>query len=174
MKFTSLPSRVAALLITATVIAAVTSGCGKTNQTTEQSTNSGAGGQPAASAAAKPDTTNADAEKAATAAAQKWLAEIDNGQYTQSWQDASAAFQGAVSREKWESALDAVRKPLGNLESRHLESAQYTTRLPGAPAGTYVVMQFDTSFANKKSAVETVTFSLESDGNWKASGYYIK
>jgi hypothetical protein len=35
-------------------------------------------------------------------------------------------------------------------------------------------MQFDTSFANKKSAVETVTFMQEKDGNWKAAGYYIK
>jgi len=37
-----------------------------------------------------------------------------------------------------------------------------------------VVMQFDTSFSNKKSAVETVTFVQEKDGKWKAAGYYIK
>jgi hypothetical protein len=35
-------------------------------------------------------------------------------------------------------------------------------------------MQFDTSFENKKSAVETVTFMREKDGTWKAAGYYIK
>jgi hypothetical protein len=46
--------------------------------------------------------------------------------------------------------------------------------LPGAPAGQYVVMQFDSSFANKHSAVETVTFMLEEGGQWRAAGYFIK
>ena len=46
--------------------------------------------------------------------------------------------------------------------------------LPDAPAGKYVVLQFDTSFANKKEAVETVTPRLDADGTWKVSGYYIK
>lgn len=66
------------------------------------------------------------------------------------------------------------RKPLGGLESRHLDSAQFATDLPGAPDGKYVVMKFDTSFANKKSAIETVTFMLEKDGQWKVAGYFIK
>jgi hypothetical protein len=36
-----------------------------------------------------------------------------------------------------------------------------------------VVIQYDTSFANKKSAVETVTPLLDSDGQWRVSGYFI-
>lgn len=118
--------------------------------------------------------TNAAAEQAATAAAEKWLTEIDNGQYGQSWQDASSSFQTAITKQKWESALTVVRKPLGDLESRKLASARYTTKLPGAPDAQYVVMRFDASFANKKSAIETVTFTLEKDGQWKASGYFIR
>jgi opacity protein-like surface antigen len=114
------------------------------------------------------------AEHAATAAAQNWLKEIDGGQYAQSWQDASAFFQGKVPEQTWVSEITPVRRPLGELVSRNLDSAQYATQLPGAPEGQYVVMRFDTSFANKQSAVETVTFSLEQDGQWKASGYYIK
>jgi hypothetical protein len=46
--------------------------------------------------------------------------------------------------------------------------------MPGAPDGDYVVMQFDTRFANKQAAVETVTFMQEKHGTWKAVGYYIK
>jgi hypothetical protein len=34
-------------------------------------------------------------------------------------------------------------------------------------------MQFETSFANKKSAIETVTFMQEKDGQWKSAGYFI-
>lgn len=165
MKLKLLLSRRLAPVIMTAVMAAFISGCGKTNQTTEQN---------ATNETPKQSEGNQAAEKAATAAAQKWLAGMDNGQYGQSWLDASAFFQGAVPEQKWESALTAVRKPLGDLESRNLKSAEFAAHLPDAPAGKYVVMQFDTSFANKKSAIETVTFSLESNGEWKASGYYIK
>ena len=113
------------------------------------------------------------AERAATAAAQTWLAVIDNGEYGQSWQNASALFRNAITEDKWKTALETVRKPLGDLLSRTLKSAQAMTQLPGAPDGQYVVMQFNTSFANKKSAVETVTFMLEKDGQWRAAGYFI-
>jgi hypothetical protein len=36
------------------------------------------------------------------------------------------------------------------------------------------VIQFDTSFKNKKSAIETVTAMLDKDGKWRVSGYFIK
>lgn len=117
---------------------------------------------------------NVGAEKTATSAAQTWLTEIDNGDYTQSWQNASAFFQNAVTEEKWKTSMEMVRKPLGDFVSRKLKSAKATAELPGAPAGQYVVMQFETSFANEKFAIETVTFMLEKDGQWKSVGYFIK
>jgi len=117
---------------------------------------------------------NAGAEKAATTAAQTWLSEIDNGDYTQSWQEASAFFRSAVTKDKWKTSLETVRKPLGKLTSRKVKKAQSAASLPGAPDGQYVVVQFDTVFADKPSAVETVTFMLENDGQWRAAGYFIK
>ncbi|MGD0252812.1 MAG: DUF4019 domain-containing protein [Verrucomicrobiota bacterium] len=117
---------------------------------------------------------DAGAAKAATSAAQTWLAMIDQGDYVQSWQNASVFFQSAVTEEKWKSSMDTFRKPLGDLVSREVKSAQLMTELPGAPDGQHVVMQFETSFANKKSAIETVTFMQEKDGQWKSAGYFIK
>ena len=114
------------------------------------------------------------AEKAAASVAPSWLSQIDAGNYSNSWRDASAYFKGAVTENGFRDALARARKPLGKLLSRKLTKAQNATSLPGAPDGNYVVMQFDSSFANKKQAVETVTFMQEKDGKWKAAGYYIK
>jgi len=111
---------------------------------------------------------------AAVEPAQAWLRDIDNGNYAQSWTNAAALFQSAVTPEKWAEALQQVRKPLGSLISRKVKSAQETTSLPGVPDGRYIVMQFETAFANKQSAVETVTFMLEKDGQWRPAGYFIK
>ena len=69
--------------------------------------------------------------------------------------------------------LQGVRQPLGKTVSRQLASSHYETSLPGAPDGEYVVIQFNTVFDNKQSAVETVTSVLD-DGKWKVAGYFIK
>ncbi|MDR1280429.1 MAG: DUF4019 domain-containing protein [Opitutaceae bacterium] len=103
-----------------------------------------------------------------------WLGHIDNGRYAQSWRDASAGFKNAVTEADWEKALKSVRAPLGTLVKRQLQHRQQTSTLPGAPKGDYVVMQFATGFSRKKSAIETVTFARETDGAWRASGYFIK
>ena len=58
--------------------------------------------------------------------------------------------------------------------SRRVKSAEYRTSLPGVPDGKYVVVQFETTFQNKKGVVEIVTPMQEADGSWKVSGYYIR
>lgn len=115
-----------------------------------------------------------DKEKAAAGAAEKWVALVDEGKYAESWKEAAEYFKNAVKLEQWEQSLQAVRKPLGKLVSRKVKSRSYKTALPGAPDGEYVVIQFETSFENKKSAIETVTPIMDKDGTWKVSGYYIK
>ncbi len=117
---------------------------------------------------------SAEKEAQAVAAAKQWLALIDAGNYGASWETAAAYFKNAITKEKWAQTLTAVRQPLGALVSRELSSKTYMQSLPGAPDGEYVVIQFKTSFENKKSGVETVTPMLDSDGRWRVSGYYIK
>ena len=115
-----------------------------------------------------------EAERAAVAAAQNWLALLDRGRYAETWQQAGPVFQAAVAEGDSVATLGNDRRLLGELLSRKLKSGKLTKELPGAPDGPYVVMEFETSFANRKAAVETVTFKLEKDGRWKAAGYFIK
>jgi len=116
----------------------------------------------------------ANPKKEALAAAENWLALIDKGEYAESWKEAAEYFKTAISQNQWVSSLQAVRKPLGKLNSRTVKSKTYKTSLPGAPDGEYVVLQFTTSFENKKSALETVTPMKDKDGRWRVSGYFIK
>jgi hypothetical protein len=79
-----------------------------------------------------------------------------------------------VTKEEWKSKLRASRDPLGKMLSRKLKGATYTKTLPGAPDGEYVVVQYESSFEHKQSAVETITPMLDKDGMWRVSGYFIK
>lgn len=114
------------------------------------------------------------AEKAATKAANYWLSLIDGGSYAASWDVAAPVFKGAVQKAQWAKMLENTRAPLGKVVSRSVKSAVYTTSLPGAPDGQYVVIRYETSFEHKKSAIETVTPSLGDDGQWRISGYFIR
>ena len=117
-------------------------------------------------------------ESAEKATAQKstevWLALVDSGKYAESWDQAAELFKKQVTKQQWEKAIDAARSPLGKLDSRKLTSAQYSKTLPGAPDGEYVVVLFQSAFANKKSAIETLASMKDKDGQWRVSGYYIK
>jgi hypothetical protein len=111
---------------------------------------------------------------AAVKAAESWLGLVDAGDAAGSWNEAAELLKKAVTEKQWEQALKATRTPLGKLVSRKLTSADYSTSLPGAPDGEYVVIQFATSFENKKSAVETVTPMKDPDGTWRVSGYFVR
>ncbi len=122
-------------------------------------------------------------EDAAQAAGESWLGVVDAADYAGSWDRAAKALKGAVSQADWIQMASGVRTPLGKLVSRKLKSREYTekpptTRLVGGRAytwgqGKYVVLQFNAAFANKPSAVETVTMMADSDGAWRVSGYSI-
>jgi hypothetical protein len=123
------------------------------------------------------EPTDAD-KKTAVAAVDVWLGEMDAGDYAKSWSDAAKSFQAALTSEQWVKASESVRKPLGKLVSRKLASALYQEEVPSPNAkpvkGPFVIAQYDASFENLKYARETVTFQKDSDGTWRAAGYYIK
>jgi Protein of unknown function (DUF4019) len=115
-----------------------------------------------------------DEERAGLDSAGAWLTLVDVGEYGKSWDQAASLFKESLSKDQWVKALKTVRTPLGKLISRTSASTTYTTSLPGVPDGKYVVIKYDTSFENKKSAVETVTPMLDKDGKWRVAGYLIK
>ena len=122
-----------------------------------------------------PCTSHASEQKKRDAEqeAGKWLALVDGGQYQESWNRAASLFKQQVSAEQWRQAITAARDPFGIMISRQLMTSSYTTELPGAPDGEYVVLQFKTVFKNKQQAVETVTPMLD-NGSWRVSGYYVR
>jgi Protein of unknown function (DUF4019) len=107
-------------------------------------------------------------------AASAWLALVDAGNYSGSWEQAAELFRSAVTEPSWESAVRAARTPLGALKSRELVSSTFTHQLPGAPDGEYVVLKYASKFAGNAAAVETITPLKEKNGSWHVSGYFVR
>ena len=111
---------------------------------------------------------------AAGQAADTWLALVDARNYAASWDLAATFFKDNVTPEQWAVSAGEARRPLGAMRLREIRAARRVSTLPGVPDGDYVVFQFDTIFAGKAAAVETVTFVREDDGLWRAVGYFVR
>jgi hypothetical protein len=58
--------------------------------------------------------------------------------------------------------------------SRKVTSRKYQETLPGAPDAKYVIIEYETVFEKRASAVETITPMLDLDGIWRVAGYVIR
>ena len=113
------------------------------------------------------------AEKAALASSTKWLALVDSGDYSKSWERAAGIFRAMEAKVEWQTKLNIYRMPLGKVSERNVKSKQFTKTLPDAPEGEYFVIQYETVFKNKQTITEEVTCVLEKDGKWKVAGYHF-
>ncbi|MCL7486667.1 MAG: DUF4019 domain-containing protein [Desulfobulbaceae bacterium] len=117
---------------------------------------------------------NDEATAQAIMAAEEFLLLLDTVQYVRSWDGEASFFKSQVPRDTWIKQISSLRPALGKVITRLILDARHVTKLPGAPDGQYVVIQYNTNFENKREAVETVTPMLDKDGKWRVSGYYIQ
>src|ERR1700722_19090384 len=74
----------------------------------------------AQAAPAKPSTVTAP-EPAPDDRARQWLTLVDDGNYTQSWNEAGAKFKATYSADAWAKQAAAAREPLGAMSGRNLK-----------------------------------------------------
>ena len=129
----------------------------------------------AAAPAGAQQSDGADAAVAeAQSAADAWLGLVDRMRYDESWDSAAAPFRQAVARADWGEAVLQARHRLEPIVARKLLRGTFRTTLPDAPAGEYVVLQYEAQGARGTGVVETVTPMRGADGRWRVAGYFIR
>lgn len=113
-------------------------------------------------------------EKAAQKAAEAWVPLWDAGKYDESYQELAEHTRKSIPKRQWFVYWSAVRQPLGKLKSRKLIEAKYIKSLPGVPDQEGAILQYESSFENKKSLVETFGMMREKDGTWRVANYLTK
>jgi hypothetical protein len=97
--------------------------------------------------------------------ARQWLVLVDDKNYAQSWNDAAKAFRDRQTADAWASDATIRRAPLGAVASRGLKSIDVS-------GANVAVIHYDTAFARKAGAVETVKLAFGS-GSWSVTDYSI-
>jgi Protein of unknown function (DUF4019) len=112
-------------------------------------------------------------EQAAQRQALGFLGYLDHGRYADSYAYTGMLIRSQLDRDAFSTQVEKTRAGTGTIQSRDLTDATYTTSLPEAPEGQYVVLHYHASFANRPDTVETLTLAF-AKGYWRVSGYYIK
>lgn len=115
-----------------------------------------------------------DDQVVAVRQALEWLATIDNADYPGSFAAMAGKFTTGVREKVWQQRISMVRKPLGLVRSRLLESTELKSGIVGAPAGDYLIVRFSTVFESEPSTTEAVTMYRQDDGSWKSAGYDVR
>jgi hypothetical protein len=97
--------------------------------------------------------------------ARQWLVLVDDKNYAQSWSEAAKAFQNHQKTDAWAADAATRRAPLGAVASRGLKSIDLSR-------GNTAVIRYDTVFAHKAAAIETVTLIFE-NGSWSVADYSV-
>jgi hypothetical protein len=97
--------------------------------------------------------------------ARRWLVLIDDKNYAQGWSESAKSFQAKQANDAWTRDEAAKREPLGAVASRDIKSIDLGRT-------NIAVIRYDTVFAHKAAAVETVTLAFE-NGSWSVTAYTI-
>jgi DNA-binding CsgD family transcriptional regulator len=108
-------------------------------------------------------------ESPPVAAARRFLALVDAGDWAGSWNAAGQSFRALNTSARWAEAAARVHGPLGPASQRELVGSNY---VPAPPAGVWLV-KFRTRFASKPDAIETLSLAQEGDG-WHVVGLMVE
>jgi hypothetical protein len=104
--------------------------------------------------------------------AKQWLSLIDDQNYADAYKQMGAAARDKVSEQNFAAKIGGTRTPLGAMSSRTLKDINVAKTLPGMRDGQYTIVRYDSAFAHKAAAIESVTLESE-NGAWSVVGYFI-
>lgn len=142
-----------------------------------------AAASPEVAQAPEPDAIIAPAQDTEVVqAARQWLALIDANDWAGSYAATGQSFKELNTLEVWTKVASETQPQFGKVTARTVTEVQVKGEdsgrtllseqfVPAPPAG-YQMVKFQTNFATKPDAVETLTL-VQENGQWKVVGYWI-
>jgi len=106
----------------------------------------------------------------AEAVSKAWVAQIDAGQYDDSYSFGCGAMHDKVPQDRWALLLKTLQSLYGPVVSRKQISHIYKPNGFEGTEGEFMVITYDTSFKKLDSATEVVVLKWEG-GKWRGAGY---
>jgi hypothetical protein len=125
-------------------------------------------------ARAQSDGEHAADKQAARAAAQEWLALLEDRDVEDSWEAAAAPFRARQpGLDAWTQAATRLADSVGAPAARTLTSARYRDSLRTVAAeGPFVVLTYRTRFA--AGHYEELVVVARAEESWRVAGYRVR
>lgn len=107
-------------------------------------------------------------------ASRAWLADLDAGRYSATWEEADPLLKDAMPKVLWETGLDRARAPLGVVVARKLRQARCTRGTQADPEAEICLIQYNTQFENRALGDEGLTVLRGRDGTWRVASYSLR
>ena len=101
------------------------------------------------------------------------LQQLDADHYDDLWQNAAPFVREKMTQDQFVDSMRRARQALGPVSSRGWASVTRIryTKVTGVPDGLYANVDFSTNLSGGRTLYEMLSFQLESDGQWRFTGY---
>lgn len=119
------------------------------------------------------DTGMSEEEKTLVAdKARVWLENLDQGNYSQAWENLSPSLKLYAAKDAWMQMLYIKRHTKGKFKSRIIQHIKRVDSMSYSFDDVDYFVKFDSSFEGG-IVTEQVTYEIQEDGSLAISGYYI-
>ncbi|WP_163133078.1 DUF4019 domain-containing protein [Agarivorans sp. Alg241-V36] len=101
-----------------------------------------------------------------------WLHLIDLSHYAKAYSISAPYFRSQITLGELSKRIIKVNQQIGETTNRTLKSTHHICKVPNAPVGDYVIIEFELETELQPNVIETITPVFE-DGQWKICGYYL-
>ncbi|HEY0426245.1 MAG TPA: DUF4019 domain-containing protein [Pyrinomonadaceae bacterium] len=108
-----------------------------------------------------------DAQKAL----EVWTPLWDAGKYEDAYAEMASYTRETIKANTWRLYWMGARQPLGKLKTRALFKSEYIKSMKGLPDREGAIFQYQSSFENRESVLETFALMREADGAWRVANY---
>jgi hypothetical protein len=105
--------------------------------------------------------------------ATNYLELLDQHQFQNAWQSMAPLFWSFNDQQRWQQRIGAIRQAYGGTVSRKISRSSYRASFRNAPDGSYVIIQFDSTFQHKAKGVETVVLQCPVENECTVIDYVI-
>ncbi len=119
------------------------------------------------------DPPEPEVAEQASASAKTFLAQVDTGEYAQSWELLAEITKNQISQQDWVQQLEKLYAKAGPLEQRQQKEISYGNAPAEDPDGKYLIITYDSKFERSEQVAETTTLTLDKDDRWRVAGYHI-
>ena len=101
------------------------------------------------------------------------LQQLDFDHYDGLWQNAAPFIREKMTQDQFVNSMRRARQALGPVSSRGWASVTRIryTKANGVPDGLYANVDFATTLTGGSTLYEMLSFQLESDDQWRLTGY---